>query len=255
MISSEILNRKGARSSKQVPKDILDLLSHGQIESVNLMEGLAIDMQKLYTQIDLPTLNWNDIEPHGWLKKMKLVPEQLYQCSQYEFLEPLQSHLSDTFRCWAAGLIAYDDLPIQERLDKMKSFADDPHFGVREMAWIYVRDHIIENLDDSIAYVSKWVLDDSSNIRRFAIEATRPRGVWCAHITALKEDPQKAFHLLEPLKNDPSKYVQDSVANWLNDASKTHPEWVEDICREWQKTSNTKATMYICKRALRSLKK
>jgi 3-methyladenine DNA glycosylase AlkC len=59
--------------------------------------------------------------------------------------------------------------------------------------------------------------------------------------------------MLEPLKSDPSRYVQNSVANWLNDAGKTQPEWVERICVKWERASRTPETQYIVRRARRSL--
>jgi 3-methyladenine DNA glycosylase AlkC len=127
--------------------------------------------------------------------------------------------------------------------------------GVREIAWMAVRAEISKNLNESISIFSKWILDKNENVRRFAIEATRPRGVWCEHIEALKNNPALALPILEPLKSDHSKYVQNSVANWLNDASKTQPEFVIDICKKWQKESNTKETDYIVKKALRTIEK
>jgi 3-methyladenine DNA glycosylase AlkC len=92
-------------------------------------------------------------------------------------------------------------------------------------------------------------------VRRFTSELTRPCGVWCSHLTQLKTNPELAIHLLEPLKSDFAKYVQDSVGNWLNDASKSQPDWVRSVCANWLKVSKTKQTEYIVNKALRTLRK
>ena len=74
-------------------------------------------------------------------------------------------------------------------------------------------------------------------------------------IDELKEFPEKALSVLEPLKSDASKYVRDAIGNWLNDASKTQPKWVAKICNQWETESETKETKYIVKKGLRSINK
>lgn len=97
--------------------------------------------------------------------------------------------------------------------------------------------------------------DADPNIRRCAVEGTRPRGVWTAHLEALKQDPEPGLALLEPVRSDPSRYVQNAAANWLNDASKSRPDWVQAVAARWAEESPTKETAYIVNRGLRTLRK
>ncbi|MET3210269.1 UNVERIFIED_CONTAM: 3-methyladenine DNA glycosylase AlkC [Paenibacillus sp. PvR008] len=124
---------------------------------------------------------------------------------------------------------------------------------MREIAWMAVRGPVAMQLPESLMLLNDWVRDQDANIRRFAIELTRPQGVWAKHIPELKEHPELALPLLGAVQSDPVKYVQDSVSNWLNDASKTKPEWVLQVCDAWLKTSDTKETKRIVTRATRSL--
>jgi 3-methyladenine DNA glycosylase AlkC len=118
-----------------------------------------------------------------------------------------------------------------------------------------VRDEVIGELDTALDWLQVWVTDIDENIRRFASELTRPKGVWCAPIKALQAEPQRALHLLEVLRADPSRYVQNSVANWLNDASKTQGPWVESVCMRWERESPCDETRYIVRRARRTMDK
>lgn len=102
--------------------------------------------------------------------------------------------------------------------------------------------------------LTPWTQSPSPNVRRFASEALRPRGVWCAHIGTLKKEPEKALPILTPLRADEVVYVQDSVANWLNDAAKDQPDWVRNLCQQWLRESPTPATRRITQRGMRSLK-
>ncbi|MEG2103335.1 MAG: DNA alkylation repair protein, partial [Flavobacterium sp.] len=146
-------------------------------------------------------------------------------------------------------------LNITQKLEKIQRFSGDKHFGVREICWLAIRSNISKDLVKSIEILSGWTNHADENVRRFASEATRPRGVWCEHIEELKQNPELGLAILEPMKSDTSKYVQDSVGNWLNDASKTQPEFVKSLCEQWKNGSPTKETAYIIKKALRTIEK
>jgi 3-methyladenine DNA glycosylase AlkC len=142
---------------------------------------------------------------------------------------------------------------LESRLDRIQPFANDEHFGLREWAWLAVRPTIAEDIECSIDLLGSWAEDSSTNIRRFAIEATRPRGVWSKHIAELKTSPMLGESLLDRVMEDPSRYVQDSCANWLNDASKSNPDWVISYCEQWRQKSASATTVYITQRALRRI--
>ncbi|CAM2753526.1 hypothetical protein ACSL103130_01215 [Actinomyces slackii] len=123
---------------------------------------------------------------------------------------------------------------------------------MREWVWMAARPTLVSDLDASIDHLADWTQDPSERIRRFASESLRPRGVWATHIAALKEAPERGEPILTPLRADPSRYVQDSVANWINDAAKSRPDWALDLCRRWTTAGENPATERIVKRALRS---
>jgi 3-methyladenine DNA glycosylase AlkC len=108
-------------------------------------------------------------------------------------------------------------------------------------------------LEPAIESLVGWAEHVDANLRRCASEVTRPCGVWCAHLTRVKAEPQLALPILEPLKSDGSKYVRDSVGNWHNDASKSQPAWVRRVTSRWRKESKTPETAYIVKKALRTI--
>jgi 3-methyladenine DNA glycosylase AlkC len=262
--------RKGSRSAKDIPAEIMLQLNRGEIETANLVEWLAVNqlvlLQNLVHQLDKNHYYDSIVCGIDALKKQTVntineaigvgLFKNIQANNDAAIFSKLANHTSDSVRCWATYIIGFDDnLSISEKLTKIQPFAADSHFGVREISWLATRQSISDNLIESIAILSKWTSDRDENIRRFASEATRPRGVWCSHIEILKQNPELALSILEPLKSDSSKYVQNSIANWLNDASKTKPEFVIELCKKWKKGNNTKETAYIISRALRTIEK
>ncbi|WP_340033217.1 DNA alkylation repair protein [Paenibacillus sp. FSL E2-0202] len=264
-------HRKGARKVTEIPVEIVELLNKGYLQSVNLTEWLAVDHLVLLENV-LNELGFEQeakpilqrLNALSEKKIMKLIPvisrewQLLFDCkSELErsrLFAVLAHHKSDSVRCWAAYIVGQNhQWSLVQKLTAIRPFAADGHFGVREISWMALRESVIAELDASIELLKAWIHDQDANIRRFAIELTRPHGVWAKHITALKENPAIALPLLEPLNSDPEKYVQDSVSNWLNDASKSHPAWVQQICDEWLNLSGTKETKRIVTRATRSI--
>jgi 3-methyladenine DNA glycosylase AlkC len=264
------IKRKGARSTKDIPTDVLAQLNRGEIETTNLVEWLVVDQRLLLENLLIENQRTDYLKPV--LSKIELLKkqtvntineaigtgilEQTIKNRDSDFLTILASHKADLVRCWAAYTIGKNEqLNITEMLKQIQPFSADKHFGVREISWLAVRAKIAQNLTKSIEVLSKWTTNQDENIRRFTTEATRPRGVWCEHIEELKQNPALALPILEPLKSDAAKYVQDSVGNWLNDVSKTCPDFVKELCERWDKESGTKKTRHIIKKALRTINK
>lgn len=257
------IKRKGAVRRADVPKDILRKLNKGEIEALTLAEVLSVDLSQLlknaFPALSKPGFNQMkkaENEKMGWIGRTTLAGEILYQEFGTDCLNSMMQHASDQVRGWGASLVKHiPDISFDKRLKMIKPIIDDTNPGVREVAWIMMRPHLANDLKQGLKILEPWVLDKKPNIRRFATEITRPRGVWCAHIPTLRKNPKQGLPLLAPVKSDPSRYVQNSVANWLNDASKDDPAWVESLCKKWTTSSATKETTYICKRALRTLRK
>ena len=271
MIPAHIAGRKGARNTASIPADVLTLLNAGRIETVNLCEWLIVDQlalaERVFPQIGcdslLPALRARmaELKITTAPKKLEAIGRLLAEnvsgkAEAKELSAKLLALKSDIARSWGAYAVGFaEGLSAEERFLLIRPFAADPNMSTREIAWLALRGEVIADLHGSLERLIHFTTDPDANIRRFASELTRPRGVWCRHIMALREDPQPGFCLLEPLRADPSKYVRDSVGNWLNDASKNHPEMVSSLCFRWEKQSPCPETAMILKRALRTIAK
>jgi 3-methyladenine DNA glycosylase AlkC len=222
--------RKGAKNVASVDPDILAALEAGTMETANLTEGLAIRMDRLMAAV-APAVRAGVIDAGSGVVARMVQAGAALRDQNIQ----LADHPSDTVRGWAAFAIGQaESIPPLARLDAMRPFAADAHFGVREWAWMAVRAIIVANPLATIAHLSTWTSDSDPNIRRFASEATRPRGVWAASIPLLRREPEHGLTILTPLRYDQSRYVEDSVANWLNDAAKDQPAWVAALLKTWE---------------------
>ena len=270
-IPPEILQRRGATTTAGVPAEVRRLLDAGLIESVNLCEGLVVDQAALAGAV-LPAMGFRELvrplqralaapgittAPRRLEAAGSVLAEACADAAACDsLLAALTIHGSDTVRCWAAWTIAkHPAFGFPDKLERLRPLAADANMGVREIAWLALRPDIAADLPQALRRLRPLTKERDDRLRRFASEATRPRGVWCRHLDALKRDPEPGLPLLEPLRADTSKYVRDSVANWLNDASKSCPDWVRDVCARWEAESPVAETAAIVRRALRTLRK
>lgn len=116
-----------------------------------------------------------------------------------------------------------------------------------------VRPFIIKQEARMMQQMAVWARHDNEHVRRLASEGCRPALPWGQALTSFKKDPSPVLPILEQLNTDPSLYVRKSVANHLNDISKTHPDLVTKIARDWY--GRHEYTDWIVKHGCRTLLK
>jgi len=116
-----------------------------------------------------------------------------------------------------------------------------------------VRPFIIRDEKRMMAQMFAWAKSDNHHVRRLASEGCRPALPWAQALPKFKKDPSPILPILQELKTDPDIYVRKSVANNLNDISKTHPDLVAKLAKEWY--GKNEHTDWIVKHACRTLLK
>ena len=116
-----------------------------------------------------------------------------------------------------------------------------------------VRPFIIKYEDKMMKQMYAWSKDKNEHRRRLSSEGCRPALPWAMGLPKYKEDPTPILPILEELKEDESLYVRKSVANNINDISKTRPDIALKIAKEWYGKNDK--TDWIVKHACRTLLK
>jgi len=116
-----------------------------------------------------------------------------------------------------------------------------------------VRPFIIKHEERMMAQMYAWSKHENEDVRRLASEGCRPALPWAQALPKYKKDPTPILPILEQLKTDPSTYVRKSVANNLNDISKTHPDLVARLAKDWY--GKNEYTDWIVKHGCRTLLK
>ncbi|BDF03281.1 DNA alkylation repair protein [[Clostridium] hylemonae] len=116
-----------------------------------------------------------------------------------------------------------------------------------------VRPFIISHEERMMAQMYAWSGHENEHVRRLSSEGCRPLLPWGQALVKYKKDPLPVLPILKRLKADPSLYVRKSVANNLNDISKTHPDLVISLAKEWY--GKNEYTDWIVKHGCRTLLK
>ncbi|MEN9444689.1 MAG: hypothetical protein RIS47_1579 [Bacteroidota bacterium] len=101
--------------------------------------------------------------------------------------------------------------------------------------------------------LQSWTQHPSEHVRRLATEGCRPVLPWGIAIKQFQLDPSPILPIITALRHDTSQYVRRSVANNLNDISKTHPALVLQLAAQW--IGHSPNTDRLVKHALRTLLK
>ncbi len=107
---------------------------------------------------------------------------------------------------------------------------------------------------ETLRELSKWTGDSHYHVRRLCSEGTRPKLPWSKKINI---PVSSSLSILDRLYYDRTRFVTRSVANHLNDISKTSPDIVLDALKKWQKSGRQapEEMDYIMRHALRTLTK
>lgn len=95
----------------------------------------------------------------------------------------------------------------------------------------YIRAFLLRWPAETLAQLAVWAGDDNYHVRRLVSEGTRPRLPWAKNVDLA---PAQTLPLLEALHGDRTRYVTRSVANHLNDLSRSVPQEVRATLARWQ---------------------
>lgn len=118
-----------------------------------------------------------------------------------------------------------------------------------------IRPFIVNDQIKTLKQIKKWSKNANKHVRRLSSEGVRPRLPWATKLSDFIENPKPILPILNNLKQDPSKYVQKSVANCLNDIFKDNPTAGKELVEIWLSKKYTKETKWILKHSIRNLLK
>ena len=195
---------------------------------------------------------WDDLELKARVRK---VSTSLGTCLPVDYREALSilDKVAVNYSPGFFGIIFPDFVEVygQDDVNFDLSISALERYTTFSSSEFAVRPFIINHEKRMMAQMYVWSQHDNEHVRRLASEGCRPQLPWGQALTKYKKDPTPILPILEQLKTDPSPYVRKSVANNLNDISKTHPDLVAKIAKDWY--GKNEYTNWIVKHGCRTL--
>lgn len=247
-----MLNKKGIILSKLLKEEI----SPQKIKKLTgLIKTINSDFDTIGFEDSVLDEYWDNLALKQRIRKLS---EQLYVYLNSSYLESLK--VLEAVSVEFSGLFHFvfaDYVEIYGLNDFEPSMQALALFTKNSTAEFAIRAFLNKEPEKTKQQLLIWSKSNNEHLRRLASEGVRPRLPWATHLTWIAENPEWVGPILENLKSDSSRYVQKSVANLVNDLSKSQEKWVLELIETWLKheSSASPETKWICKHALRTLLK
>ncbi|GAB5410136.1 MAG: DNA alkylation repair protein [Balneolaceae bacterium] len=202
------------------------------------------------------------VQPLELKDRVELIADELHQALGKSYLENLTalSQILGPENEKETGMFSnfYWIMPIAKYVEKYGLDDFDVSMEVikeitkRNTSEYAIRPFIEKYPDSTIDRMLDWSTHSNFHVRRLSSEGARPRLPWASKLDIFIQDPSSLLPILENLKDDPSRYVQKSVANCINDILKDNPEIGKGLIDSWLGDA-AKERKWIIKHALRNL--
>ena len=240
-----------------MPEPLKNLLNH------ELLRKLALDIQSAHSPFQVDEFikstmdeTWDNLELKDRIYKIAANLGEFLP-SDYKIAISIIDKVVMNYGTWLDGFAwffpVFVELYGQDEENWDVSIAALERYTPYASSEMAVRPFIIKHEERMMEQMYAWSKHENELVRRLSCEGSRPALPWAPALNSFKKDPAPIMPILEQLKTDPSVWVQKSVANNLNDISKTHPELVVKLAKEWY--GKNKNTDWIIKHGCRTLLK
>ena len=240
-----------------MPDLLKNLLNH------KLLSEIACDIQSAYNPFQVDAFlkstmdeTWDNLELKDRVYKIA-VNLGKYLPQDYAAAIGIIDKVVMNYGTWLEGFVwffpTFVEIFGQDEKDwdvSMGALERYTRYASSEMA---VRPFIIKHEKRMMEQMYVWSKNEDELVRRLSCEGCRPALPWAPALNSFKKDPAPILPILERLKADPSVHVRKSVANNMNDISKTHPDLVIKLAKDWY--GKNELTDWIVKHGCRTLLK